>query len=1615
MKKIILLFIVCIYCVTICPAQKPGDLDPSFGTNGLTKSDMGLPSKISTVGEQVLVQPDGSMYFIIQTAGSTLIAKKHADGTPDLLYGKNGFSALVSIFAPIALLQTDGKIILAGYFATPLDEYGDGLMMLIRFNTDGSLDRTFDGDGIQNTSGVAGYPFSGAIQADGKIIVVGAFQPQYDDYRDFIAVRYNQDGSLDNTFAANGIFRINLENDAANNVAIQHNGKIILAGGITLLRLDSDGSLDESFNGTGIQYLDFMSISIAVQQDDKILIAGTNYIGGGSDFVISRFNANGGVDNSFDGDGKQTTDFGGSKENATSIFVQPGGKIILTGNTGTTYSDNSLLKNIAIARYNSDGSLDDTYSSDGKEIIPFIPSNSYANSIAIQPDGKLLALGYMLDGTNTNLAAARYNTNSTPDNSFDGDGVLIENGNLRDTHFTSTAVQSDGKVVAAGYTWNGNNYNFAIVRYNSDGSLDKTFSGNGKQTVGFGSANAQAKAVSIQVDGKIVVAGSANNSFGLVRLNTDGTLDNTFDGDGKQTANFAALNASFIAIQADGKIVAGGSAIARYNIDGTLDLSFNGTGRVAPSFDVRDVALQNDGKIIVAGSNEVARYNNDGTPDAFANESFEDSFEDQIFVGRSVAIQSDGKILVGGYVTHEYKGGGAPSFGAVRLTTAGYIDNTFGSNGLVNSLTGFASSIEIQSDGKIILTGYSYGTNYDFTIARYDTNGNLDKSFTGDGIQITRVSSIADDRAEGSTITNSRLYVAGSAQFYGTVGVIAKYFLSENEGPAVSITSPANYAVYSASADITIIATATDADGSISYVKLYNGGTLLKTDSISPYTFALSNLSAGNYSFTARATDNNGLSASSASLAITIVAAINKAPVVSITSPLNNTIYTAPASFTINANASDVDGTINNVKFYRGGTLMGTDSLSPYSFTVSNLAPGNYSFTAKARDDKGLSTSSLSVAVSISVAANEAPLVSITSPGNNAVYGSPASFTISANASDPDGTISKVEFFNGPTLLKVDSLNPYSYVTDNLPPGIYTYTTKATDDKGKFSSSSNVTVNVLAINKAPVVNITSPANNIVYSAPASFTVNATASDVDGTISKVQFYSGATLLKTDSVAPFDYTAGNLAPGNYNYTAKATDNNALFSSSSSVTVVVKPNEKPTIQIFSLTDSSVYEAPTSFFIRSTASDVDGSISYVDFYNGSTLLQRVSVPDQPKLPFYSVTLPNTLKGSYTFIAKATDNHGGTTSSSPVHVRVIGNGILEAEDAVLNGPAVASDQPGFTGYGYADFTSASGDYVEWAVTTAAAGPFALQFRYANGGTTNRPLQLTVNGIVVNATLAFPPTGGWTTWTISSAIVNLNAGNNKIRLTTTGFNGANIDHLVVTANAGTLEAEDAVVSGAVVASAQPGYEGSGYGDYLHPSGDYIEWAVDAANAGTVSLKFRYANGSAGNRPLQLTVNGIVVNANLAFPPTGSWTTWLISSANANLVAGINTIRLTATGSSGPNVDNLSFSPNNSPIMTAQRFPPEENHLHASAFLKAYVAPNPVSGNAKLIVSASSALPITFELFDALGRRHKSLKLVPVSINTFHLPVNDLLPGSYFIVLKQGNLSTHAKFIVAKNN
>jgi uncharacterized delta-60 repeat protein len=399
------------------------------------------------------------------------------------------------------------------------------------------------------------------------------------------------------------------------------------------------GALDSSFNPLAVSPLapgkqafsvlspldSSVSHAVAVQADGKIILAGVFiYHGGGSDFAVARLNVNGTLDTTF-GTGGTTIIHFGEHDDASAVALQSDGKIVVAGSTDTAGNID-----FAVARLNSDGSLDNSFSGDGKQNVDFDLGGDFddeANGVAIQPDGKIVLAGFASFSNDTDFAFARLNADGTPDGSFSGDGKQTVGFDLGDAFDEEddvaggVALQSDGKIVAAGGAETAAGSVFAIVRLNSDGTPDNSFNGNGKQTVDIGSrGSARARAVAIQTDGKIVAAGSTDfisAEFAVARLKTDGTLDNSFNGNGKQTIPFGfGASASGVVIQpGDGKIiVAGGGnetgdgdfAVARLNSDGLLDSSFANAGKqtvaIGPGVNLAmGAALSPNGRIVLGG------------------------------------------------------------------------------------------------------------------------------------------------------------------------------------------------------------------------------------------------------------------------------------------------------------------------------------------------------------------------------------------------------------------------------------------------------------------------------------------------------------------------------------------------------------------------------------------------------------------------------------------------------------------------------------------------------------------------------------------------------------------------------------------------------------------------------------------------------------------------------------------------------------------------------------------------------------------------------------------------------------------------------------------------------
>jgi uncharacterized delta-60 repeat protein len=707
-------------------------LGKSYFIDGdLLTDSVDIGTGFNSITRTIQIQSDGKIivggdFSFYQGVAANRINRLNSDGTRDTSFDiGTGFNDTVLS----TQIQSDGKILVGGQFTT---YQGVSANRIIRLNSDGTRDITFDiGTGFGSTVQ------SIQIQSDGKILVGGQFTT-YQGVSANRIIRLNSDGTRDTTFDIGTGF-----NSDAYEIKIQSDGKILVGGNFTtyqgvsvnrIIRLNSDGTRDNTFDiGTGLA--GGFARTIGIQSDGKIIVGGdfTTYQGVSANRII-RLNSDGTRDTSFN----IGTGFNSQVNN---IKTQQDDKLIITG----FYSTYQGVAAVRIIRLNSDGTRDNTF-----DIGTGFNNFTLFSEIAM--NNKILIVGFFTqyqgvsanriirlnsDGTRDFESIEAITTESINFNSFLYFNKLYNPNATFDigTGFNNTVwsiqLQSDGKIILGGAftTYQGVSVN-RIIRLNSDGTRDTSFD----DGIGF---NNTVFPTQIQSDGKILVGGQFTTYQGvsanrIIRLNSDGTRDNTFDiGTGFNDTVFSTQ------IQSDGKIIVGGdfttyqgvsaNRIIRLNSDGTRDTSFDiGTGF---NNTVRSIQLQSDGKIIFGGSFttyqgvsavRIIRLNSDGTRDT----SFDvgTGFDSTV---QSIQTQSDGKILVGGQFT-TYQG--VSSNYIIRLNSDGTRDNTFD---IGTGFNGFTRTIQIQSDGKIILGG-------DFTtyqgvsanrIIRLNSDGTRDTTF----------------------------------------------------------------------------------------------------------------------------------------------------------------------------------------------------------------------------------------------------------------------------------------------------------------------------------------------------------------------------------------------------------------------------------------------------------------------------------------------------------------------------------------------------------------------------------------------------------------------------------------------------------------------------------------------------------------------------------------------------------------------------------------------------------------------------------------------------------------------------------------------------------------------
>jgi RHS repeat-associated protein len=558
-----------------------------------------------------------------------------------------------------------------------------------------------------------------------------------------------------------------------------------------------------------------------------------------------------------------------------------------------------------------------------------------------------------------------------------------------------------------------------------------------------------------------------------------------------------------------------------------------------------------------------------------------------------------------------------------------------------------------------------------------------------------------------------------------------------NSPPVVSLTAPANGATFAAPATINLAATASDSDGTIAKVEFFVSGgkgkaSLIGTSTAAPYTFTWSNVAAGTYSLTAKATDNGGAATSSAAVSITVAAGTNSQPTVSLTAPANGATFAAPATINLAASAADSDGTVSKVDFYQGTTLIGTSVSSPYALTWSNVAAGTYTLSAKATDNGGATTTSAAVSVTVSGSTNAPPTVGLTSPANGSSFTSPATINLAATAADSDGTVTKVDFYQGATLLGTSSAAPYAFTWSGVAAGSYSLTAKATDNAGAVTTSSAVSVTVAAPNGN--ILISSPANGaMIY----GNSVTVTGTYVGSSTTSFVFADNGSSSRLATLSGNTYTA--TVPINLGDNTLTVSVARVDKTSDKTSITVKGNSAPLV-VFKSPTSTAFNPPANVSATVDAVSPTGTVANVGFYKNSVLQGTVSTPP------YQFNFANLATGNYTLGATATDNNGqagsaslaivvGTPNVPPTaNITAPADGATYTAPAAISIAAAASDSDGtvaqveFLQNGtLIGVTNVAPYTINW--SNVAAGSYALTARATdNSGaaTTSAPVNVTV-------------------------------------------------------------------------------------------------------------------------------------------------------------------------------------------------------------------------------------------------------------------------------------------------
>jgi uncharacterized delta-60 repeat protein len=730
-------------------AQVFPTLDPNFRPV-FTRSG----GVISALG----VQSDGKIilagaFNAINGRAENGLARVNPDGSVDSSFAVGAVccgagTVMTGISAPVSALalQKDGKIIIGGSFSMVNGVSRNGVA---RLNTDGSLDTTFDpGTGLEPISPGAFVPAAALVpQPDGKLLIGGYFTSINGVPRSGVA-RLNANGSVDTGFDPGTALAIGYPDyGPLTGLALLSNGQIVVAGSFKafndhprrgMARMNADGSLDGSFD----PFIDQLDAppgvnGLVVQGDDHMIISGSFFeVDGIVRYGLARLNTDGSLDESFD------PSVDSSSDTYRVLRLQADGRCIAY----RQFADADGTSHQVIVRVNKDGSLDPAFN---LELVPNQNGRLQVLDTAFQPDGKLLVAGDLAAAANNALQAViRADASGTADSSF---SPQLEAAEGVDAQVMALAVQPDGKVVVGGgFTRVNGVPHTQIARLNRDGSLDSSFAPEIESDV----PQSVVSALALQDDGKILLGGvfTAVNGVtrnGIARLNSDGSLDSSFDvGSGTQDAAGTVGQVWALALQPDGKVLVGGSmttlagnpvyALGRLNADGSFDVSLTsviGDCITCDQPDIRGLGVLTNGVIMVSGLfnrveglyiNSLTRLDSTGLPDL--------TFVPPLTADEQVSamqVDRDGKTIAA--VTFPQPSGNGNGSRLLRYNADGTADAGFHPDlvGGDGTSTAPVSALRVDDQGRILIAGQftSVGNVPRQDLARLNVDGTLDTQF----------------------------------------------------------------------------------------------------------------------------------------------------------------------------------------------------------------------------------------------------------------------------------------------------------------------------------------------------------------------------------------------------------------------------------------------------------------------------------------------------------------------------------------------------------------------------------------------------------------------------------------------------------------------------------------------------------------------------------------------------------------------------------------------------------------------------------------------------------------------------------------------------------------------